>query len=116
MEKKETKFKVDEQRFIDLENMLQRRYDDASKRRGVKREEVPDLIFDKDIILILAKTAKKKELLSDQIIKAGGLIAHILAAKCTLIICSNSEAKEFLPEITEAKKTKNLYCNARFYS
>jgi len=104
--KKEKQFKVDEQRFIDLENMLQRRYDDVSKRRLIKREEVPDLIFDKDIIFILAKTVKKSELLNEQIIKAGGLIAHLPAGKCTLVICSNSEAKDFIPEIKEARKLK----------
>jgi len=31
--------KVDEERFVDLLNMLQRRFDDTSKRRAVKRED-----------------------------------------------------------------------------
>ncbi|EGC37994.1 hypothetical protein DICPUDRAFT_149379 [Dictyostelium purpureum] len=33
------KYKVDKERFVDLQNMLQRRCDDESKRRNVKRED-----------------------------------------------------------------------------
>ncbi|KAN0044661.1 hypothetical protein ACTA71_006180 [Dictyostelium dimigraforme] len=33
------KLKVDEERFVDFQNMLQRRYDDKSKRRNLKRED-----------------------------------------------------------------------------
>jgi hypothetical protein len=34
--------KLDDERYLDLEHMLQRRYDDTSKRREIKRE-VPQL-------------------------------------------------------------------------
>ncbi|GAM20617.1 hypothetical protein SAMD00019534_037920 [Acytostelium subglobosum LB1] len=37
--KGDEEYKVDSQRFIDLKNMLQRRYDDNNKRRNVKRED-----------------------------------------------------------------------------
>ncbi|KAN0037467.1 hypothetical protein ACTFIV_002818 [Dictyostelium citrinum] len=33
------KLKVDNERFVDFQNMLQRRYDDESKRRNLKRED-----------------------------------------------------------------------------
>jgi len=34
--------KLDDERFLDFEHMLQRRYDDTSKRRAIKREQ-PEL-------------------------------------------------------------------------
>ncbi len=34
------KVKVDDERYIDVQNMVQRRFDDPSKTRNVKREEV----------------------------------------------------------------------------
>eukprot|EP00004_Rigifila_ramosa_P027436 TRINITY_DN8954_c0_g1_i1.p1 TRINITY_DN8954_c0_g1~~TRINITY_DN8954_c0_g1_i1.p1 ORF type:complete len:445 (-),score=109.13 TRINITY_DN8954_c0_g1_i1:267-1406(-) len=37
--KNEKEMKVDSERFIDLQNMLQRRYDDPMKRRMVKRDD-----------------------------------------------------------------------------
>jgi hypothetical protein len=53
--------KVDSERFIDLKDMLQRRYDDTSKRRNVKREEAQPM---QDLVLFLVgnipdKTVKK---------------------------------------------------------
>jgi hypothetical protein len=40
--KKQKTMKLDDERYLDLEHMLQRRYDDTSKRRAIKRE-VPQL-------------------------------------------------------------------------
>lgn len=42
--------KVDNERFVDLKDMLQRRYDDTSKRRNVKREEAQAL---EELVLFL---------------------------------------------------------------
>jgi len=41
-QKKEKTFKVDDQRFIDFKDMMQKRYDDPTKRRPVKRESDDD--------------------------------------------------------------------------
>ncbi len=40
--KKQKTMKLDDERYLDLEHMLQRRYDDTSKLRAIKRE-VPQL-------------------------------------------------------------------------
>ncbi|EFA76853.1 polyADP-ribose polymerase [Heterostelium album PN500] len=42
-QKGDIKLKVDKDRFIDIQNMLQRRYDDESKRRSIKREDAAKL-------------------------------------------------------------------------
>eukprot|EP01112_Ceratiomyxa_fruticulosa_P015301 TRINITY_DN4477_c0_g2_i3.p1 TRINITY_DN4477_c0_g2~~TRINITY_DN4477_c0_g2_i3.p1 ORF type:complete len:266 (+),score=62.18 TRINITY_DN4477_c0_g2_i3:365-1162(+) len=42
--KKQKTAKVDKQRFVDFENMLQRRYDDTTKRRAIKRELKSDIL------------------------------------------------------------------------
>lgn len=39
--KGQKRVKVDDERFVDVTHMLQRRYDDETKRREVKREEPP---------------------------------------------------------------------------
>jgi len=42
--KSENEVKIDNERFVDIQNMCQRRYDDPEKKRGVKREQ--KLMFD----------------------------------------------------------------------
>eukprot|EP01132_Coremiostelium_polycephalum_P011351 gene11351-13898_t len=38
-QRNKSKLKIDNERFADLQNMLQRRYDDVNKRRNIKRED-----------------------------------------------------------------------------
>jgi len=51
--------KVDDERFVDITNMLQRRYDDTNRCRNVKRETSP--VFKKFTFILLGVMKKKSQ-------------------------------------------------------
>jgi len=76
---KEKECKVDDQRFIDIGDMVQRRYDDKMKRRAVKREVVD--CFKKEIFFLMGKLSRKDDEIKDDIELSGGIVSSTLTKK-----------------------------------
>jgi len=95
--------KVDDERYVDFENMLQRRYDDVMKRRPVKREVPP--IFDKEIFYVILPQKQKKELEST-VEEYGGLVASALNKKVTHLVLRESDVPKKKKELDKAKGWK----------
>jgi hypothetical protein len=68
---------VDDERFVDIPNLLQRRKDDISKCRLVNRDLV--LPLEKYIFVLLGKSLKEQW--TDKISKAGGLVTDFITNK-----------------------------------
>jgi len=127
------KIKLDKERFLDLVVSpdeikksftfvvgpeviaLQRRYDDESKRRPVKRE-APQF-FDKETILILGEMTKKEKMeLTTDVETYGGLVAAKFTRKVTLVFCQESELDNYPDEAKQAKESKVPLVNLDYFS
>jgi hypothetical protein len=108
---------VDKERYVDIPNMLQRRYDDPMKRREVRRIAGPALpaapacsvfitpqmkLFEQSVFVLLVSLPKKREKLVKDISAAGGLVAALLSNKATHVVCSENELKSFPEQVKQA--------------
>eukprot|EP00029_Vermamoeba_vermiformis_P010532 TRINITY_DN5548_c0_g1_i1.p1 TRINITY_DN5548_c0_g1~~TRINITY_DN5548_c0_g1_i1.p1 ORF type:complete len:433 (-),score=127.81 TRINITY_DN5548_c0_g1_i1:35-1294(-) len=91
---------VDDERFVDILNLLQRRKDDMSKCRLVKREE--PLPLSEYVFLLLGDDLL--DTWEDDITKHGGLITEYLTDKVTHVVVAKSEVKKHMKKLQEAKK------------
>jgi len=99
---KEKECKVDDSRFVDVENMLQRRYDDKMKRRAVKREVVE--CFKKEIFYLMGKFSRKEDEIKDDIELSGGIVSSTLTKKVTHIVTVKKNVGDFPTEMENADK------------
>ncbi|KAL6051214.1 WWE domain containing protein, partial [Balamuthia mandrillaris] len=99
----ESEVKVDDERFVDLENFLQRRYDDRMKRRGVKR--VPPPILDEMVVWLILPAKLKKEHVT-LIEEHGGLIASNLNKGVTHVVCRQRDVEKQKQQLLQARKWK----------
>jgi hypothetical protein len=93
---------VDDERFVDIPNLLQRRKDDMSKCRLVKREE--PLPLSEYVFLLLGDNLVDSW--EDDITKHGGLITEYLTDKVTHVVVVKLEVKKHNKKLQEAKKLK----------
>jgi len=80
----EEECEVDDERFVDLVQMLQRRYDDRSRCRAVQREILPP--YDQLVVLFLGFTQKRLEELIKEVNKGKGLVSVYLVPKVRLYV------------------------------
>jgi len=97
--------KIDDDRFVDIQNMCQRRYDDPQKKRGVKRESLPFLDY---VFLNLGEIDKK---LLTIISNAGGLITPFYHKKITHILMDKNTQNNELIDLAKSKKIPILDIN-----
>jgi len=115
-----TKGKVDDERFVDIPEMLQRRYDDPGKRRNVKREEHLPM---EDLVLYLVGNFSGKT--TNKINTACGLIATFLNDKVTHVVCAEGSTlpqtipagvpvvnEDFIDAVIKAGGVNNIKVNA----
>lgn len=108
-----TKVRVDTQRFVDLQDMVQRRYDLSGKDRPVKRvvsssAATSGNLFEGLIFFLLGSFSTPKEKLSASIDSEGGLIAWGFHKRVTHVICNPAESSSVMKHLAhiakEAKK------------
>jgi hypothetical protein len=113
-----TKINVDDERYVDFKNMLQRRIDDPQKRRNIKREDPPKVAPTKAVAVPLPKTpvpspmeemvllvvGKLPQSLTKKIDDAGGLITPFLSTKVTHVICKKADLEENLEILSKVDK------------
>jgi len=99
---KEKECKVDDQRFIDIGDMVQRRYDDKMKRRAVKREVVD--CFKKEIFYLMGKLTRKDDEIKDDIELSGGIVSSTLTKKVTHVVTLKKHLGDFPTEVDNAEK------------
>lgn len=97
---KKDRVKVDDQRFVDLKQLLQRRYDDENKCRMVKREIKPS--FDGCVVALSGPFSKAESDVIRLISDNGGLVAQFITPKVSMVICSKS-VTSITPNLAEAQ-------------
>jgi hypothetical protein len=118
------KVNVDDERFVDFKNMLQRRIDDPQKRRNVKREDLPakkptattttttsktnstvsmatPSPMDDMVLLLIGKFPQSS---AKKITDAGGLITPFLTPKVTHVVCKKADLEENLELLSKVDK------------
>eukprot|EP00002_Diphylleia_rotans_P012146 TRINITY_DN2377_c0_g2_i11.p2 TRINITY_DN2377_c0_g2~~TRINITY_DN2377_c0_g2_i11.p2 ORF type:complete len:167 (+),score=45.83 TRINITY_DN2377_c0_g2_i11:70-570(+) len=100
---------VDAERFVDFENMLQRRYDDEMKRRRVKsnsRKKTPAItrtkVFDHHIFALFGTLPKSFHDLAVEIESHGGVAVAEFIDRATFVICPDAEKASFATELKAA--------------
>jgi hypothetical protein len=93
---KTPRVKVDNERFVDLQQLLQRRYDDESKCRMVKREIKPS--FDGCVVALIGALSRPDADIIKLISDNGGLVAQFITHHVTIAVCGSSPAASDVAE------------------
>eukprot|EP01122_Echinamoeba_exundans_P005780 TRINITY_DN15946_c0_g1_i1.p1 TRINITY_DN15946_c0_g1~~TRINITY_DN15946_c0_g1_i1.p1 ORF type:complete len:243 (+),score=30.07 TRINITY_DN15946_c0_g1_i1:27-755(+) len=93
---KTARVKVDNERFVDLQQLLQRRYDDENKCRMVKREIKPS--FDGCVVFLIGGFSRPDNDLIKLISDNGGLVAQFITHHVTIALCGTNPALSDLAE------------------